>query len=279
MAKVFERGLTTPTGYVLPVQRWNAIAAQTRWVTREVEDAARQAVPRARRLAGRLPPAAVFAEAHPADVLSACRADATRWRRADPLPEPEALLARQAAACRRRPARSPPTRRSSRSATEQEISEIEGEVRTAITVEVRDGHLCVFLPPVETLEDYLELVAAAEAAAKSVGLPVPDRGLSRRRPIRGSTSSASRPTPASSRSTSTRPRTGTTASRPRPRSTRRRRQTRLGADKFMIDGRHTGTGGGNHVVVGGVDARRQPVPAPARPAQVAGAALAAPSRR
>ena len=38
-------------------------------------------------------------------------------------------------------------------------------MRTALTVEARDGRLCLFLPPVTSAEDYVDLVTAIEDTA------------------------------------------------------------------------------------------------------------------
>ncbi len=47
-----------------------------------------------------------------------------------------------------------------------------GGVRTAMSIEIRDGVLCAFMPPVEKLEDYLELVTAVEATAEEMQMQV-----------------------------------------------------------------------------------------------------------
>ncbi len=123
-------------------------------------------------------------------------------------------------------------------------------VRTALAVEARDGKLCVFLPPLETLEAFLDLVSAIESVAANCRCRCIWKAI-RRRSIRAWSD------PRGGRSR----RAGGELSPLRRLEGLRRgdravyedaRLARLGTEKFMIDGRHSGTGGGNHVVVGGI---------------------------
>jgi uncharacterized protein (DUF2126 family)/transglutaminase-like putative cysteine protease len=124
-------------------------------------------------------------------------------------------------------------------------------IHTALCIEVRGGILHVFCPPVGLLEDYLALITAIEKTARSTGFQVRVEGYT---------------PPADNRikKFAVTPDPGVIEFNIHPATTWRElvfntktlyeeaRLSRLGTEKFMLDGKHTGTGGGNHVTVGGV---------------------------
>ena len=124
-------------------------------------------------------------------------------------------------------------------------------VRTAICAEAREGRLYLFMPPLAHLEDYLELVAAIERVAAELKCPVLLEGYE---PPQDPRLQYFRVTPDP----------GVIEVNIHPAASwdelverseflyEAARLSRLSSEKFMIDGRHTGTGGGNHFVMGGV---------------------------
>jgi len=122
-------------------------------------------------------------------------------------------------------------------------------VRTALCVEPRNGRLHVFMPPTKSLEEYLSALGAVEDVALALDQPIVLEGY---------------PPPYDPRVNVLKvtPDPGVIEVNVHPAKNwdemvnitetlyEEARQTRLGTEKFMVDGRHTGTGGGNHIVMG-----------------------------
>jgi uncharacterized protein (DUF2126 family) len=123
-------------------------------------------------------------------------------------------------------------------------------VRTALCVEPREGRLHVFMPPVAITEDYLDLIAGIEVAVTELGLPVIIEGEAPPRDPRLNKLAVT-PDPGVIEVNLHPSRTWDQLVERTHGLYEEARQTRLGTEKFMLDGRHTGTGGGNHIIIGG----------------------------
>ncbi len=131
-------------------------------------------------------------------------------------------------------------------------------ITTAITVEEREGTIYVFFPPTEYLEHYLDLISSVEATAEKLQMPMRIEGYTPPSDYRLQKLIVS-------------PDPGVIEVNIHPSKTWQELVdnvsalyeeaffARLGTDKFMVDGRHTGTGGGNHVTIGGAKPSDSPL--------------------
>jgi uncharacterized protein (DUF2126 family) len=142
--------------------------------------------------------------------------------------------------------------------SDDESSDYETVVRTALCIEAREGRLHIFMPPIDYLEDYVELIAAIEVAAEALDTPIIIEGYEPPRDPRMQKLLVT-------------PDPGVIEVNVHPSNNweelvavttslyEEARLSRLSTEKFMLDGRHTGTGGGNHITLGGATPADSPI--------------------
>jgi uncharacterized protein (DUF2126 family)/transglutaminase-like putative cysteine protease len=129
---------------------------------------------------------------------------------------------------------------------------------TAVVAEVRGGVLYVFLPPTSALEDFVDLVARVEAAAAAAGCPVVIEGYGP--PADGRLMSMTITPDPGVIEVNVAPTAGFAAQREQLQTLyEQARLARLSTESFDVDGTHSGTGGGNHITLGGVTPADSPL--------------------
>ena len=131
-------------------------------------------------------------------------------------------------------------------------------VRTALNTEIRDGKLFIFLPPLNHTQAFLDLIVSIEAVAKKLDIKVVLEGYEPAHDLRLERIKVT-------------PDPGVVEVNIQPAESwgdlthnlftlyEDARASRLGTEKFMLDGKHTGTGGGNHVTIGAMKPENSPL--------------------
>jgi uncharacterized protein (DUF2126 family)/transglutaminase-like putative cysteine protease len=245
LARVFERGLGKIVGYALPLRRIYGNAGpfweSGRWLLRREH---LFLIPGDSPMGYRLP------------------LDSLPWEvplERDDVRERDPLAPRPPLPRRREPELQRKSHQNGYRSTGPALSAEPGPiVRTTLCVEPRDGRLYVFIPPLGLLEDYLDLIAAVEETAEDLRMPVLVEGY---------------PPPSDHRLNHFQilPDPGVIEVNIHPSHNwselvhnttalyEEARLARLSTEKFMLDGRHVGTGGGNHVVLGGPSPAESPL--------------------
>src|ERR1700683_3754390 len=246
VARIFEEGLGKLVGYVLPLRRIATRRGSARWTSQPWFLASENMflIPGDSPMGYRLPLESL-PWTKPEDVLYSFQPDPFAKRDvlpARPARRPELFIAS--------PVADAPQPTADRGKPRAEGGSAAWGARRARCIQPREGKLYVFMPPVEYVADYLDLVAAIEETAAYLKIPVMLEGYAL-------------PFDTRIRVLKVTPDPGVIEVNIHPaaswdelvRNTAQfdtlARESHLGTEKFMLDGQHSGTGGGNHIVIGG----------------------------